>query len=345
MTEVETSAPASALLPPDEMEPAYYEFRKACYAVVYREAKARGVIDCLGVPRTAGQLARDLDFDPDREDVVELFLRALVRFGALTFSDAKYVVRPEFDEDEALDVDPELIAKAVGKDSVEALVHGASYAGIVDALTKEKPETSVAATFESANKELWEEFLNVPFYRYGRVRAVAAIAKEGAVLLDLASGPGFGLVELAEQVGEDGGVTGAEFSGHFVSEAAQRTEKLPGTQIIQCNLDEGLPFLRDNYFDGAMLVGAFHYIMNRDVLFSEVGRVLKPGGRFCLALVHMARGTYDQELMDLRLRLRQPPASPATRPEIEALATRHGFRLESDEFSLGVYGWFLAVKE
>ena len=35
-------------LPPEEMERAYLEYRKACYDIVYRNSVERGVMDLIG---------------------------------------------------------------------------------------------------------------------------------------------------------------------------------------------------------------------------------------------------------------------------------------------------------
>jgi ubiquinone/menaquinone biosynthesis C-methylase UbiE len=328
-------------LPVEEMERAYFEYRRACYTLLCRAAKEAGLLDALAEPRTADEVAERMGFLPSRRESVALMLRALARYGALRFDADRFVRDPDFSLSEVR-LDSDLIARAVGEDEVEKVLHGSSYTAILEALTRDAE--AVSTEFGGENVELWEEFLQAPFYRYGRERAVEAIGRPGAVVLDLAAGPGFGLLELADLVGDEGEVTGTEVSDDFVAQAVQRTNVRDQIHVIRADLDQGLAFLRDDWFDAAMLVGALHYIMNRDLLFKSVARVLKPGGQFCLALVHMQRGSYDQELMDLRLSLRQPAASAATRSEIEELAGRHGMELVSDEFTMGVYGWFLLRK-
>jgi ubiquinone/menaquinone biosynthesis C-methylase UbiE len=332
-----TSTTASAPLPIDEMERAYFEYRKGCYTLLCRAAE-RGLLEVLAESRTADEVAEMMEFLPERRESVALLLRALTRYGALRFDANAFVRDPDFSIDD-VSLDRALIARAVGEDEVEKVLHGSSYMSILDALSRDAQ--AVSTEFGGDNVALWEEFLQAPFYRYGRERAVEAIGRDGAVVLDLAAGPGFGLLELADLVGDEGEVTGTEISDDFVAQAARRTDVREQIHVIRADLDQGLAFLRDGWFDAAMLVGALHYVMNRDLLFKSVARVLKPGGLFCLALVHMQRGSYDQELMDLRLSLRQPPATPATRPQIEELAERHGMELLSDDFSMGVYGWFL----
>jgi ubiquinone/menaquinone biosynthesis C-methylase UbiE len=330
-----------AALPVEEMERAYFEYRKACYTLLCRAAEETGLLAALAEPRTADEVAEWMGFLPERRESVALMLRALTRYGALRFDADGFVRDPGFSLAK-VKLDPQLIARAVGEDEVEKVLHGSSYKAILEALMRDAE--AVSTEFGGENVALWEEFLQAPFYRYGREHAVEAIGRPGAVVLDLAAGPGFGMLELADLVGDEGEVTGMELSDDFVAQAAKRTDVRDQIHVIRADLDQGLAFLRDDWFDAAMLVGALHYIMNRDLLFKSVARVLKPGGQFCLALVHMQRGSYDQELMDLRLSLRQPAASAATRSEIEELADRHSMQLVSDEFTMGVYGWFLLRK-
>lgn len=327
--------------PPAEMERSYLEYRKGCYRILYTQARRSGILDHLGEPRTAEKLAEAMGFSPARTHAVDALLRALVRFGAVAMGDdpPRYTLTPDFAFD-STEPDYVLLRSAIGEEQVESLVHATSYADIIDALYDDRHP--VDAGFGEANKDLWEEFLQTPFYRYWRETAVAAIATPGAHILDLACGPGFGLQELAANVGDNGLVVGVELSRMFVCEAVQRTESLPRVRVGQCDLNDGVPFLRDAFFDGAMLVGALHYLRNRDTLFEDVARVLRPGGRFCISLAHMKRGTYDQELLDLRLALRETGVFAATRPEIVAAAQRHGFAAEPlDEMFMGCYGWFV----
>lgn len=338
------STPIVAMAPA-EMENAYLEYRRACYNVIFQHALERGLIAKLESPKSAEQISIEMGFLPERLKTLELFLKALTRFGALTITPgppALYQATPGV-ADTPVEFDRGLLAKAISFDRVEVLIHSKNYAGIIDTLYEE--ENRVAADFGDDNVKLWNEFLQAPFYTYGREQAVKAITSPGARVLDLASGPGFGLLELSREVGAEGVVVGAEISRTFVGESARRVEQCPNIRVFQCNLDEGFPFLATGFFDGAMIVGAYHFIKNRDLLFENVARVLKPGGKFCIAYVFSKLDSYDQELMDLRFHLRQPPSNPPTRSEVETTAARHGFRLSSEEFTMGCFGWYLLVKE
>jgi ubiquinone/menaquinone biosynthesis C-methylase UbiE len=159
-------------------------------------------------------------------------------------------------------------------------------------------------------------------------------------VLDLACGPGFGLLELAEEVGEDGTVVGVEISRDFVAEALKRTADHPYVHLAQGDLDQGIGFLRNTYFDGAMIIGAYHFLKKPEVLFSEAVRVLQPGGRLCVGYVYSKRGSPDQELMDLRFALREPPSSPPLPDDIVRLAREEGL-VKVDELTLGCFTSFV----
>jgi SAM-dependent methyltransferase len=333
-----TTAPLGVEQPPAEVEAAYLEYRRACYAIVHRHAERRGVIAALHRPQTVESLARALDVADDRRRTLSLLLAALERFGSVSRTgDGGYVAVDGFRQPE--DLDRSLIAAAIGADKVEQLIHGDNYAGVVDTLFEDVP--SVAADFTDGNEKLWDEFLQAPYYRYSRLRAVDAIAATGHSVADLACGPGFGVLELLEAVGAAGHVVGAEISTSFLRAAAHRTENVPNVHLVRADLDRGLPLLADTYFDGAMIVGAYHFLARPEQLFATAARVLKPGGRLCVAYVLCTTDAYDQELMTLRFHLRRPPSYPPKPSSIRELATSHGFAELPGQFWLGSWGWFL----
>lgn len=325
------------------MEQAYLEYRRACSYILHRHAEARQLLDQLATPKTEDEIISAMAFLLERKHTLALFLRALAQLGSIVIEPGdpvRYTRNPDLTA-AAFDFDYDLIAQAIGADKVENMIHGQSYAGIIDTLYEE--ENRVAADFSSDNTNLWNEFLQMPFYQYGRQRAVQAIAGPGRRLLDLASGPGFGLLELADAVGSAGLVVGGEISRNFVAEAVERISAFPYVRVMQLNLEDGLPFLRDAFFDGAMIVGAFHFLKNRQQLFDDVGRVLKPAGRFCVAYTYMRLGSPDQELMDLRFHLRQPPSNPPTVDELVGYAARSGFAV-ADKSTMGCFGTFVFEK-
>lgn len=325
------------------MEGAYFEYRKACYNILYQHALQRNVIDFCKKGAKFADLMRELRVLPKREEACRLFLVALKRFGALDYDELtdSYVAGEGF-KPEDVTLDKDLIAHAVGKNNIDSLIHSNSYKGIIDTLSEK--QNNVAADFVADNIGLWDEFLQQPFYAYGRHRAVEHTATENGKVLDIACGPGYGLIELSESVGPGGQVIGIEFSHDFASEAIKRVSTYPNVHVAQTDVDKGMSFLRSSYFNGAMLIGAFHFLKQKMALFDNVYRVLDKGGKFCVGYAYMDLGTYDQEVMDLRFKLRQPPASPTNKEEFLSVAQEAGFKLLSTEATIGCFGWYLFEK-
>ena len=335
-TAADVRAPETAA----SMEEAYLEYRKACALIVLRHAEERGLLDALEQPRTLDELVADQGYLPERKPILELLLKGLERTGAVRRTDG---AEPRYERNDAVtsedvEIDTDLVARAIGVDQVAPLLHGQNYGGIVDTL--HQPTNPIGADFSAANIPVWDEFLQQPFYAFVRRHAVHSVAKPGSNVLDLACGPGFGLLELAEAVGEDGTVVGVEISRDFVCEALKRTQDLPNVRVAQADLDEGIGFLRAGYFAGAMVIGAYHFLKRPEVLFSEAVRVLQPGGRLAVGYVYSKRGSPDQEIMDLRFALREPPSTPPHPDDIVGLAREHGLT-NVDELTMGCFTSFV----
>lgn len=322
----------------EEMEAAYLEYRKACSLLTLRNAEQAELLGVLSEPKTVEEIASEYGASPNKIETLESVLEVLRGLGAVTRTDeGKYFVSEGFAADEA-DLDRTLMAKAVGAKNVASLVDGSNYGAMADDLRRD--ENTVGASFDAANLSHWDDFLEMPFYKRHRDEAVRTIARPDARCLDLGSGPGYGLRDLAERVGPDGLTVGLEISTDFVIESLKRVESLPHVTHVNCNLDEGFPFLADTFFDGAMIVGAWHFLHNRRRFFTEVGRVLKPGAKLCIGHVYTDRGSSDQETMDLRFATRIPTGYPVTAEQLEKLAREHGMTGPTSARYTGCMGWF-----
>lgn len=323
-------------LSPEEMERAYLEYRRACYDIVHRNAVDKGVLEVLRTPVTLEQFAERFGVVRDKVSVADLLLKALVRHGAVRHDQAtgayQAVAEPPRHE---LDID--LIRLATGRDSFEDLRHSENYAGIIDALTT--TANPVATTFDGDHLPVWEEVLQAPFYRYSRVQAVREIGGTGPHVLDLACGPGFGLGELADLAPADGTVFGVEISTDFVASATQRNAADERIRVTRGDVTKPLDFLQEGYFDGAMIVGAYHFLKDPEPLWDNVARLLRKGGTFCVSYVLSKVGTIDQEIMDLRFALRRPVSYQPTRQAVLDLAQAKGFELNR-EYGLGAWRWY-----
>lgn len=96
----------------------------------------------------------------------------------------------------------------------------------------------------------------------------------GSNIVEIGCGTGNYVIKLSEMY------PGYDYSGFDLSEgmlevAGSRSEKV---KFIQGNGDEGFP-LFDNFADMCFLVDVIHHIVDYEVFFKELERVLKPGGK------------------------------------------------------------------
>lgn len=99
----------------------------------------------------------------------------------------------------------------------------------------------------------------------------------GEHALDIGSGPGLLLVEMAAEVGPAGRIEGIDRSAEMVAAARARCAGLPWVGIEEADA-AGLPY-PDGSFDAATAVQVYLYLKDLPAALGELRRVLKPGGR------------------------------------------------------------------
>ncbi|UOZ05667.1 class I SAM-dependent methyltransferase [Amycolatopsis sp. WQ 127309] len=324
---------------PERMASAYMEYRRSGYEFIYRAALDNGVLAELETPLTVAQFVSRHGVVPGKVAVAELLLEALNRCGAVRrVGDQPTRFGAVADYAPPRSIDDELIRLATGKSSYRELGYSGSFGRVVASLTQE--ERQALSGFDASNADLWDQGMQLPYYRYARMSAVHTLVSTGADLLDLASGTGLGLLELARHAngGSEGRFIGVEVSADFVRVSTERTADEPRTCVVQGNLEQPLVLPGARCFDGAMLVGAYHYLRDSTPMWRSMRRLVRAGGVVCLAMAYFRTGSYDQELVDLRYAQRNPVAHPRTRAQVIAEAGAEGFVLES-EFWFGCFGW------
>ncbi len=119
--------------------------------------------------------------------------------------------------------------------------------------------------------------------------------KEGDSVLDLGSGAGNDCFVARAIVGETGKVTGIDFTDAMTEKARANNTKLGFTNVefIQGDIEE-MP-LGDNQFDVIVSNCVLNLVPDKAIAFSEIYRVLKSDGHFCVSDV-VIKGTLPEKL-------------------------------------------------
>ncbi len=107
--------------------------------------------------------------------------------------------------------------------------------------------------------------------------------KEGEKVLDLGSGSGMDTFITALKVGKTGNVTGVDMTDEQLAKAEQlRSANNFNNVSFQKSYIEKLPFA-DASFDVVISNGVINLCTDKEKVFAEVARVLKPKGRLVIA--------------------------------------------------------------
>ena len=105
----------------------------------------------------------------------------------------------------------------------------------------------------------------------------------GERVLDLGSGAGTDTLVAAQMVGDKGHVTGIDMTSAMLAKARAAATEMGATNVEFVEGEvERLPF-PDGSFDVVISNGVIDLIPDKDAVFSEINRVLVPGGRLQIA--------------------------------------------------------------
>jgi SAM-dependent methyltransferase len=172
----------------------------------------------------------------------------------------------------------------------------------VDVLRHEitKTYTSVSteqdAEFVFPTGRAWAEELDYPQPELARVpdatvESFAGVAnpfslgriEEGATVLDLGCGAGTDLLIAAQMTGSGGRVTGIDMTPSMLGQARRSAAEMGlGNVELHEGLIESVP-LEDGSVDVVISNGVIDLVPDKDAVFAEIQRVLRPGGRLQLA--------------------------------------------------------------
>ncbi len=133
------------------------------------------------------------------------------------------------------------------------------------------------ALIDAAHAGLLESFCGVgnPFSLFP--------IQPGSIILDVGCGAGFDLYIAARLTGPAGRVQGVDLTEAMVVRARKnlRAAGIANAEVRQAE-SESLPF-KDNIFDVVISNGVINLSPEKETLFREINRVLKPGGWLCFA--------------------------------------------------------------
>ena len=125
--------------------------------------------------------------------------------------------------------------------------------------------------------------------------------EEGATVLDLGCGAGTDLLIAAQMVGPSGRAIGIDMTPSMLERARQSAIEM-GLENVELRegLIESLP-LEDESVDVVISNGVIDLVPDKDAVFAEVDRVLKPGGRLQIAdvIIHKEMSEDARERIDL----------------------------------------------
>jgi len=121
--------------------------------------------------------------------------------------------------------------------------------------------------------------------------------KPGETVLDLGSGAGFDAFLAAKSVGLGGEVIGVDMTPEMITKAKNNAEKLHLSNVeFKLGEIEKLP-VPDNSVDVVMSNCVINLSPDKRAVYSEILRVLKPGGRISLSDV-LSTGEIPMEIKD-----------------------------------------------
>ena len=174
----------------------------------------------------------------------------------------------------------------------------------------------------------------------------------GDRVLDVGSGPGILLRDIAGAVGPSGLAAGIDISAPMTAIARQRCRDLANVEIMAGDATD-LPW-PDAHFDRAVSTQVYEYVHDLGLAFAELNRVLKPGGRAVIMATDADTILFNSTDGATTSRIREAWPRHCARPflprELGCLLGETGFELVgtkahvivNHEFNHENFGWHVA---
>jgi ubiquinone/menaquinone biosynthesis C-methylase UbiE len=123
----------------------------------------------------------------------------------------------------------------------------------------------------------------------------------GDKVVDVGSGAGFDSFIAAGQVGHGGQVVGIDMTAEMLDKSRQTAEALGLAQVqFREGLAEALP-VGDGWADVVISNGVINLCVDKQAVFAEIFRVLRPGGRLQFADIANGRPVPAEAMRDIDL--------------------------------------------
>lgn len=310
-------------------------------------ADSSGLLTVLTEWRTVEDCVRLMNFLPSRRAQVEHLLRVLVTEGAaeerFAFGRSLFRAAPATGLSQPARYAPKYdrVDSWFGEGHAELIRQGNKHllGRELDFLRSD----SAAIRFNCEYELGWRTNLQNPLYDFGRLMLVRELVARGSQFLDLACGPGFGAMRLAEFSDGPCEITCVDKSRDFLDIA--RTNLYPQGRVtfVERDLNTGLPPVVPGSLDGILFNGAFHFMQDKPARLREIHRALRPGG--VLALGHcFSYSSFDDESMhNFYFSLLEDRAYVLPWNSVKELITAAGFALLT-EFHRGSHSYLLAER-
>ena len=127
------------------------------------------------------------------------------------------------------------------------------------------------------------------------------VLEPGEKVVDVGSGAGFDSFIAVGQVDPDGHVVGVDMTPEMLAKSRQTARELGLAHVeFRQGLAESLP-IADGWADVVISNGVINLCADKQAVFSEIFRVLRPGGRLQFADIANGRPVPDEALRDIDL--------------------------------------------